>query len=79
MSITFSKLYFNEPQKSQDSSKTYYIDEVISCWKKTFTNTRSDSTYQSIDESMEKFKGRSAIKQYMPLKPIKRGIKHKVY
>lgn len=29
----------------------------------------------SIDESMIKFKGRSSLKQYMPLKPIKRGYK----
>ena len=29
----------------------------------------------SIDEAMIKFKGRSTLKQYMPQKPIKRGIK----
>ena len=29
----------------------------------------------SIDEAMVKFKGRSSIKQYQPLKPIKRGFK----
>ena len=29
----------------------------------------------SIDEAMIKFKGRSSLKQYVPLKPIKRGIK----
>ena len=29
----------------------------------------------SVDEAMVKFKGRSSIKQYQPLKPIKRGIK----
>ena len=29
----------------------------------------------TIDESMIKFKGRSSIKQYLPLKPIKRGYK----
>ena len=28
-----------------------------------------------MDEAMIKFKGRSALKQYMPMKPIKRGIK----
>ena len=34
------------------------------------------STYsQSIDEAMIKFKGRSSLRQYMPLKPTKRGYK----
>ena len=28
----------------------------------------------SIDEAMIPFKGRSCLKQYMPLKPVKRGI-----
>ena len=28
-----------------------------------------------MDEAMIKFQGRSAIKQYMPMKPTKRGIK----
>ena len=30
---------------------------------------------QSIDEAMVKFKGRLKFLQYMPLKPVKRGIK----
>ena len=29
----------------------------------------------SIDEAMIRFKGRSSLKQYLPMKPIKRGIK----
>ena len=29
----------------------------------------------SVDEAMVKFQGRSSMKQYIPLKPIKRGIK----
>ena len=29
----------------------------------------------AVDEAMLKFQGRSALKQYMPKKPIKRGIK----
>ena len=35
------------------------------------------SLYKNIlvDEAMVKFKGRSSIKQYQPLKPIKRGFK----
>ncbi|XP_055918585.1 piggyBac transposable element-derived protein 4-like [Eupeodes corollae] len=33
------------------------------------------SKHQAIDESMIKFKGRSSLRQYMPMKPIKRGYK----
>lgn len=70
-----SKLYFSPPDKPPDVSKTYYVDELISCLKYTYSRCRQDSQYQSIDESMTKFKGRSSLKQYMPLKPTKRGIK----
>lgn len=33
------------------------------------------SSFVAVDESMIRFKGRSAIKQYMPMKPIKWGYK----
>ena len=29
----------------------------------------------SMDEAMVRFEGRSSLKQYMPAKPVKRGIK----
>lgn len=70
-----SKLYFNFPEKPEAASKLYYIEEVTNCLKYTFVKTRTDSLRQSIDESMAKFKGRSSLKQYLPMKPTKRGIK----
>lgn len=73
--LLLSKMYFNNPEKPTDSGKLYYIEEVVNCLKHTFSKYRSDSTFQSIDESMAKFKGRSSLKQYLPMKPIKRGIK----
>ena len=73
--LLVSKLYFAPPVKPLNAPRTYYIEEIIACLKHTFSNCRKDSVYQSIDESMTKFKGRSALKQYMPLKPTKRGIK----
>ena len=33
------------------------------------------SKHVAVDEAMIKFQGRSSLKQYMPMKPIKRGIK----
>lgn len=73
--LIHSKLYFNHPQQPKDAGKTYYMDELLNCLRFTFNRARSEATYQSIDESMIKFEGRSAIKQYVPIKPIDRGIK----
>jgi len=70
-----SKLYFANPEKPENPSKTYYVDELIDCLKMTFQKSREDSPRQSIDEGMVKFKGRCGMKQYMPLKPVRRGIK----
>ena len=69
-----SELYFNHSEKPDDATKLYYI-ELVNCIKQTFSNLISESSHQSIDESMVKFKGRSVLKQYLPLKPIKRGVK----
>ncbi len=46
----------------------------------TYINNKCKSLYNpgrevAVDEAMIKFQGRSSLKQYMPLKPIKRGIK----
>ena len=73
--LLMSKLYFNEPEKPASASKTYYTDELLSCLKYTFQKYRKDSPFQSIDESMTKFKGRCSFKQYLPMKPVKRGVK----
>ncbi|XP_049308661.1 piggyBac transposable element-derived protein 4-like [Bactrocera dorsalis] len=73
--VLTSKLYFSQPNKPPDATKSYYVDDLISCLKHSFSKCRQDSLFQSIDESNPKFKGRSSLKQYMPMKPIKRGIK----
>lgn len=57
--ILILKMYFNESQKPADYiSKTYDIDKVMNCFKHIFPKAREDSPYQSIDESMAKFKRR---------------------
>lgn len=68
-------MYFNIPAKPDGASKTYYMDELINCLKYTFLRAREESPFQSTDESMIKFKGRSSMKQRMPNKPIRDGIK----
>ena len=60
--ILMSKLYLNEPEKPSTAKKTYYVEELVPCLKSTFQKYRKDSAYQSIDESMTKFKGRCSFK-----------------
>lgn len=55
--------------------KLYKIRPFLDAISKTFLESYEPKEFQSIDESMIKFKGRSTLKQYMPLKPIKRGYK----
>jgi hypothetical protein len=73
--LLLSKLYLDEPEKPQSDGKLYYVEEMVSCLKTTFQRCRQDSSMQSIHELMAKFKGRSSIKQHLPMKPVKRGIK----
>ena len=47
------------------------LDRVVECCQ---TELRPERDL-SVDEAMIKFKGRLGMKQYMPMKPIKRGIK----
>lgn len=74
--ILHSKLYFNNPIKPDGAKKTYYMTEVINCLKKTFNQFRSEAVYQSIDETMVKCKARTTLKQRMPQKPEKNGVKN---
>lgn len=55
--------------------KLYKVRPLIEGTKELFQNAAVVTNSQSIDECMIKFKGRSTIKQYMPMKPVKRGFK----
>jgi hypothetical protein len=55
--------------------KLFKVRPVLQQLNATFLEQAVASTSQSIDEAMIKFKGRSSIKQYMPMKPVKRGYK----
>ena len=47
------------------------INRLRQTWRTVYNPPRE----QSIDEAMVGFKGRNAMKQYMPMKPTKRGFK----
>lgn len=61
------------PQGNKD--KLYKLRPFIDALNGNFLKLWSPSRNQSIDESMVLFKGRHSIKQYNPMKPIKRGYK----
>ncbi|XP_046685368.1 piggyBac transposable element-derived protein 4-like [Homalodisca vitripennis] len=60
---------------SPNYDKLYKIRPLLNKLQETYKACYAPSRFQSIDESMIPFKGRSGIKQYMPDKPTKRGYK----
>ena len=64
------------PQKGQPTyDKLGKIRPIIHHLSETFKNTYQPNKEMAVDEAMIKFQGRSTIKQYLPMKPVKRGIK----
>ncbi|XP_022823353.1 piggyBac transposable element-derived protein 1-like [Spodoptera litura] len=55
--------------------KLYKVRPLLELLNTACQRCAKTTTSQSIDESMNQFKGISSLKQYMPLKPIKRGYK----
>ena len=65
-----------EPKRgSREDSKICKVKNFTEILQGNLKKIYSLGRYESIDESMIKFKGRSSLKQYLPLKPIKRGYK----
>ncbi|GIY05120.1 piggyBac transposable element-derived protein 4 [Caerostris darwini] len=63
------------PRNEPGFDKLQKVSPLIAHFEKKFQEEYSDSSVQSIDEIMVKFKGRSTMKQYMPGKPVKRSCK----
>ena len=55
--------------------QTYKLRPIIDHLNKSFQESYSNEPKQSIDEHMTKFKGRSSMRQYLKMKPIKHGFK----
>lgn len=60
---------------SPDFDRLYKVRPLLDYFSDKFKCSFSPSRYISVDESMIGFKGRSTMKQYMPMKPTKRGFK----
>lgn len=63
------------PRDDPNHDKLFKIRPLLEKLNDTFGEGYEPHQEISVDESMVRFKGRSSMKQYMPMKPIKRGFK----
>ena len=63
------------PRDDPQHDKLFKIRPILDCVLGTCRSEYLPSKNISVDEAMVKFKGRLNMKQYMPMKPVKRGIK----
>ena len=68
-------LHFAHNTQENNFDKASKIRPIIDHFKNVFLSAMSDTNEQSIDKHMTKLKGRSGMKQYLQLKPIKWGFK----
>lgn len=73
-------LHFNDsstalPREDVNHDKLHHIHPVIAHLAETFAAQYMPNGENAIDEGLVKFKRQLGFKQYMPMKPIKRGIK----
>ncbi|XP_056001537.1 piggyBac transposable element-derived protein 4-like [Ostrea edulis] len=64
---------------ARNFDKLYKVREVLTMAHGNFKNNYRPHQNMAIDEAMIKRTGRLSYKQYLPAKPIKRGIKYHVY
>ena len=62
-------------QGEPNFDKLFKLTEFLNDLNTTFCINYNPHREQAIDEAMTKYKRRTSFKQYMPMKPIKRGIK----
>lgn len=75
-----TRIHFNNnnnapPQGSTMYDKLYKLRPILTALEGKCLTLYNPHRENSIDEAMVGFKGRSSLKQYMPMKPTKRGFK----
>ncbi|XP_063219241.1 piggyBac transposable element-derived protein 4-like [Bacillus rossius redtenbacheri] len=63
------------PRDHPNNDKLHKVRPLITNLNNTIAEAYTASSVLAVDESMIPFKGRSSLKQYMPMKPVKRGYK----
>ena len=69
-------LHFSSNDNDDKADKWHKIRPVIKHLNKVFAESLSNSSFQSVDGHVCKFKGRSSMKQNIKNKAIKRGFKY---
>ena len=69
-------LHFSNKNDDNKTDKSRKICPATKHLNKVFAESLSNSPFQSVDENMCKFKGRSRMRQYIKNKPIKWGLKY---
>ncbi|KAJ8885133.1 hypothetical protein PR048_011329 [Dryococelus australis] len=64
-----------KPKGMAGYDKLHKVRPLVKSLNENCSKTYHQSNRLSVDESMVPFKGRSGLKQYMPLKPVKRSYK----
>ena len=65
----------SSPGSAHTPDRLYKVRPIISAIVAACRNNYRPNREQAIDEAMVAFKGRSSMKQYNPIKPVKRGFK----
>ena len=68
-------LHLNNNLDDHKDNKLYQIRPLLNTLCGTFQSTFTSNGYFTVDESMVKWKGRLAWRQFMPNKPIRFGMK----
>ena len=63
------------PPGSESYDKLGKVRPLLTYLQEKFKTVYNPGPEVAVDEAMIKFQGRTSLKQYMPMKPIKRGIK----
>lgn len=70
-----SSLKFHRPEDENKEDKAWRVRKLLDIFQKNTTKYGWFATALSIDEMMVKFFGKLSIKQFIPMKPIRFGIK----
>lgn len=68
-------LHFSNNETSDRNDRLRKVRPIINLWNEKFKEIYTPSEYISIDESLMKYKGRLAYKQYNPSKRARFGLK----
>jgi len=70
-----SKIKLSKANKENDFDKVWKVRKIINLFRENIQQFGFFSTALSIDEMMVRFFGRTSLKQYLPSKPDRYGLK----